>query len=262
MNSSLLAVGRACVPGLLVTIFAGCLISCGDPPEDQVSHARASRESAEVQKKEHRKEMRQMYERIAALEETNSLLAAQVGEARLEQVRALSKPPSIRAHAEEDEASPEIRKIASYRQNGLSGVPGPVAAEILRKAGRESRSWLALEDIEAEGAGYRAVQAFAASQTKMLREDRDELVNAAKREHPDDWSEMARFIDRQVDAWTVLQRWKAEGVPGLETWESEAVLCGATEKFPYDWACALGTIADASRGQIAGRGKTRENRKY
>jgi hypothetical protein len=260
MNSSLLAVGRARVPGLLVTIFAGCLISCGDPPDTNASHAKEFRE-AEL-KKEHRKEIRQMYERIAALEETNSLLAAQVGEARLEKVTALTKPTRIRANAEEDETSPEIRKIASYRQNGLSGVPGPVAAEILRKAGRESRSWLALEDIEAEGAGYRAVQAFAASQTKMLREDRDELVNAAKREHPDDWSEMARFIDRQVDAWTILQRWKAEGVPGLETWESEAVLCGATEKFPFDWACALGSIAEASRGQIAGRGKTRENRKY
>lgn len=245
--------------GLLLPCF---LTSCGERSDTGLEQVRRMREAETELRKAQRAELRELFQRIATLEEQNSSLAA-----RLEQAGdggpavARVELATITAHAEDD-GSPEAIKIASYRQNGLNGVPQEVAAEILRKARRETRTWLAVEDIEAEGAGYRRVQAFANSQTKMLREDRDQLVAAAKREHPGDWSEMACFIDKQVDAWTILEEWKVKGVPGLETWESEAVLCGATESFPYNWAYALEAVAKASRGQIAGRDRPRVRRRH
>jgi transcriptional regulator with XRE-family HTH domain len=250
---------------MMVCVCIGStLCSCGDHEIDRLGAERRNREAMAELRKSHREEMKQLADRIGALEQNNSSLLVQLEQARTAgsialPVAAAEIPASV---AVEDDGSPEARKIATYQQTGLSGVPAPVAAEILRKARRDPRSWAALEDIEAEGAGYRTVQAFAASQTKMLREDRDQLVAAAKREHPGDWSEMARFIDRQVDAWTILEEWKVKGVPGLETWESEAVLCGALESFPYNWACALDAVAQASRGEIAGRDRPRVSRRH
>ncbi len=267
-TNSLPRISARLLPILAVVGISASLCSCDDAEIANLRAERRVRAAVAELRKARRAVMQSLSTRLASLEEHNGSLAAQLEDAMTASGNAVTPTLAQAGPAEPlsvgpDEApDPEQRKIATYRQNGISGVPPQIAAEILRKAGRDTRSWAALEQIEAEGAGYRTVQAFALSQTKMLREDRDELVSAAKREHPGEWAKMACHIEEQVDAWTILEEWKVKGVPGLESWESEAVLCAAAERYRYDWASSLHAVKEASRAEVAGRENPRDRRRH
>lgn len=253
--------------GLAMIGIAAMLGSCEDPEPESRQTERRAREALAELKKSHRTEMAALESRLARLEQDNGALAIQLEEAAESRVAGPIGETAVtvenRPDLLDEEASPmPERKIATYRKAGISGVPTAVAAEILRKAGRDSRSWAALEEIEAQGAGYRAVQAFATQEGPLLRDDRDELVAAAKREHPGDWSAMAQHIHEQVDAWKVLEEWKVKGVPGLYQFESEAVLCAVTSRYPCDWSAALAAVGEEAKAELRGRKRPTAGRRH
>jgi hypothetical protein len=241
---------------LVMSCIAGCLSSCKEDPAVAAIRQRqeARHEVAEL-RKQHRAELRELTERIAGLEAGKQELETEPMAPPPEELSA-EEPAVVETVPDEEEDSLEARnrrKIGTYQQKGLTGVPAEISAEIVRRARRETRSWAALDEIEAQSEGYRTVQAFATADTGMLRGERDELLFAVKREHPNDWAAMAKEIDAQTDAWKTLEEWKAKGVPGLRPWEGDAVLRDVAERFPYDWSAALAAVAEESRQEVTTR---------
>jgi len=241
-------------------IAAGSLSSCKDPEFEATRQRWQDRNEMAELRKQHRAELQALTERIAALEAGNQDLADQLQAIPLPPPpeEMVQDPSTLTAEApanEEDDdlASRDRRKIGAYQQKGLTGVPAEISGEIIRRARRDTRSWAAVDEIEAQAEGYRTVQSFATTEGKMLREERDELVFAVNRQHPNDWAAMAREIQAQTDAWKVLEEWKAKGVPGLKSWESEAVLYSAAESYPYDWSSALTSVAELSQKEVFAR---------
>jgi hypothetical protein len=201
-------------------------------------------EKVELQK-QHRAELRELNERIASLE------AGQQEQEKAPEAEPPPLPPEELGQAvaeepdEEEEDSLKARdrrKIATYQQKGLTGVPPEISEEIIRRARRDTRSWAALDEIDAQSEGYRT-----------LREERDELVFAVQRQYPNDWAAMAREIHSQTDAWKVIEDWKLKGVPGLKPWESETVLYAVSERYPYNWSAALTDVAEEARKEVQAR---------
>ena len=253
------------LPVLLLSIscIAGSLSSCRDPAVEASRQRRESRREAAELKEQHRAELKELNERIASLETGTQELADELDAEPMAQPPeelASEEPAVVEAVPDEEEEDSlkarDRRKIGSYQQKGLSGVPAEISAEIVRRARRDTRSWAALDEIDAQSEGYRTVQAFATTDTPMLREDRDELVFAVKRQHPNDWAAMAREIHAQTDAWKMLEEWKAKGVPGLRPWESDSVLRSVIESNRGDWSAALAAVAKESRKELTARRNT------
>jgi hypothetical protein len=240
---------------LSFTCIAGCLSSCKDPVLEASRERRVERNETFELQKQHRAELKALNERIASLEASQQV-REEAPEAEPPPLPPEELAPIVAEEPEEEEDSLKARdrrKIATYQQKGLTGVPKEISEEIVRRARRDTRSWAALDEIDAQSEGYRTVQAFATTDTKMLREERDELVFAVKRQYPNDWAAMAREIHAQTDAWKVIEEWKAKGVPGLKPWESETVLYAVSERYPYDWSAALADVAEQSRNEVQAR---------
>ncbi|WP_367870817.1 hypothetical protein [Luteolibacter sp. Populi] len=254
---------RFLAPGIFILAL---LASCRDPELESLQAENHTRKMTAELQRQHREDRQALAARMASLERARELLSAE-----LEAARVVSGSPPLEDPAsaapvsdslavsgpeeDDDYTAKQKRKISTYQAKGLGGIPPEISAEIVRRARRDTRSWAALDDIGAQKEGYLTVQAFAVTDTDMLRDDRDQLVYALKREHPGDWASMARQLHQQVDAWKVLEEWKLRGVPGLETWETEAVLCGVRAKYPYDWSSALQAVGEEARRMVAGREK-------
>jgi hypothetical protein len=244
---------------LLLSCVAGSLSSCRDSAIEASRQRRDSHAEAAEVKKQHRAELKELNARIASLEagkeEAGDPFAIEPPPLPPEEL-APEPPSAVAAEPDEEEDSLDARdrrKIGTYQQKGLAGVPPEISAEIVRRARRDTRNWAALDEIDAQSEGYRTVQAFAVTDTKMLREERDELVFAVKRQFPNDWASMAREIHAQTDAWKVLEEWKVTGVPGLRPWESIAVLEAAANRYPFDWKAAIADVAEQSQKEVQAR---------
>ncbi len=238
---------------LLLLSLEGSLTSCKDPVLEASRQREESRKKAEEVKKQHRAELKELNERIASLE-----AAPPPPPPEMEPELPTLYPDAATADPDDEKGGDSLtaqnkRKIATYQEKGLSGVPKEISAAIVRRAQRETRSWAALDEIEAQAEGYRTVQTFAKEDTGMLREERDELLNSVQRQHPNDWAAMAKEIHAQADAWQTLAEWRVKGVPGLKPWESSEVLATAREQYPYDWAAAIGAVAEESKKEVTAR---------
>lgn len=240
---------------LLLLSVAGSLSSCKDPVLEASRQREESRKKAEELKKQHRAELKELNDRIASLE---AEAAPPPPAADMEPELPTLYPEAAPVDPDDEKGGDSLtaqnkRKIAAYQEKGLTGVPKEISAAIVRRARRETRSWAALDEIEAQAEGYRTVQSFAKENTGMLREERDELLNAVQRQHPNDWASMAKEIHAQSDAWQTLAEWKVKGVPGLKPWESTEVLSKARELYPYDWSAAIGAVADEAKQEVTAR---------
>lgn len=249
------------LPFLLLSLscLAGSLSSCKDSAIQASQQRRDLRAEEAELKKQHRAELKELNGRIANLEAHKEELEDPFGlgpPPPPPEEMAQDQPEPVVAEPDEEEDSldaRDLRKIGAYQKKGLAGVPPEISAEIIRRARRDTRSWAALDEIDAQSEGYRTVQDFATADGKMLREERDELVFAVKRQHPNDWAAMAKEIHTQTDAWKVLEEWKVNGVPGLRPWESAAVLSAAADRNPFDWSAAVADVAEQSQKEVQSR---------
>lgn len=137
--------------------------------------------------------------------------------------------------------------IATYKSNGIPGIPRHISDKILADAAKTESYDDQLNIITQQTAAWRHINTFSESDGPIPEHMRRMLLERLYSKHGDSWINMVPELDEQIAASAKVDQLRANGIPGLSEDESQELIISAMVKYGPDYKAIVAFAEQAAK---------------